>query len=287
MPKTQSIAWQGWRLQVPNDWNPVRIEGDHDKGSIILADLNEPRLALRWTRAGRRFDFARWPARVIAGELGASFVDKIRRLEPGEIPEGFQHASAFEDDDPPGRDIFLAHSIASGRLIELIHPIERVSKRLLADIVPTLRDTGADEATSWSIFDLRCTIPPGFGLDRHRLNAGDLTLTFGRKRRTLVIRQVAPASLALAREPLDRWLERHARLWRAHYGSKRRVFESLGTDETPLLRLSLPRRRRLFFARWLAPTRCILLRHDPRLDRILMLDGDDPGLLDEVMQSAI
>jgi hypothetical protein len=42
------FAWQGWRTELPRGWNPVRLEGSYDTGSAMIADLDRPRMLVRW-----------------------------------------------------------------------------------------------------------------------------------------------------------------------------------------------------------------------------------------------
>ena len=69
----------------------------------------------------------------------------------------------------------------------------------------------------WSIFDLSCVAPKGMKLSYHRLNAGDLGLTFGESRRLATIRQIALAEMALKRMPLGKWLDDQEQRRGKHY----------------------------------------------------------------------
>jgi len=53
-PQTQILAWQGWSLAVPATWNPVRVEGDADSGSMLLADLMATRIGVQWRHLSKK-----------------------------------------------------------------------------------------------------------------------------------------------------------------------------------------------------------------------------------------
>jgi hypothetical protein len=146
-------------------------------------------------------------------------------------------------------------------------------------------------------------VPGGYGLKSRSLAAGDLMLSFEKKRDVLAVRVICPARLALSRQPLERWMQMYARGWRATHrprGTKLGVVDAWAdsdnqtnradeTDQTrhpdPIQRLIVPRRRRLVFARWIAPRRVILSR--VVRDRILLADGSDEQIAGELLASLV
>jgi hypothetical protein len=74
-------------------------------------------------------------------------------------------------------------------------------------VLPSLETTPADRGTSWAMYDLSFVSPPGFSLVQRHLYMGDVALEFRKNRReSLLLRQVYPADLALARRDHSRWL---------------------------------------------------------------------------------
>src|SRR5689334_4490647 len=209
-----TFAWQGWQLKLPARWNPVKLEGDFAQGSVLIADMHRPQLGLRWRKLGqKRFD----AMRALRGEVGALAAARAREWGGEGEGDGWVKARLFLESEPPGRDVWVAHSRASGRAIEIVHPLRRRDRVMEDSILPSLADTRPDEACRWAIFDLSCIIPGGFSLARHRLNAGDLTLNFACKHQTLTIRQIALAKMALDRLPLEKWLHQQERAITRHY----------------------------------------------------------------------
>lgn len=277
------VAWQGWRLEVPDRWGPVRIEGDADAGYLLMADLHRPRLGLRWKSAGgKRFKADVTVTAAMRQEIGQLATEEARPASPE--TGSWQAPLLFEDQEPPGRDVWVAYSPTSGRVVELVYHAHRRDRVLQEKVLPTLVDSARDVAQEWSIFDLSCRTPAGMALAKHRLNAGDLSLTFGGKgRRSVTVRQIAMAKLALQRRPMERWIAEQA-AWRGNQ------FKLAGSPEKEpagleLVRQQVVRRRRFTWAWWLAKGYVVLARHDQERDRLVIVDATDEVLAREMMGS--
>lgn len=287
-PGTHRVAWQGWQLSVPESWNPVRIEGDDNAGSLLLSDLTSPKLALRWRRpAGRRFDSQAWARRALVEEVGQLAADEAVSVE--ERFPAWTVARLYSEPDPPGRDVFVAQSAASGRLLEVVYHAARRDRLLRDRLLPTLSEIGPDGARPWAIFELSCETTPGWRLHSQRLDAGDLRLVFARRRGVLTVRQVAVAELALKRLSLDRWLG-------AQQYESRRHYRPTGEPTPTTLRLrdgreivglmrTMNRRLRWSFQRWRPRQLVTLALHDPRRDRLLIGEGEDEAAVREALRS--
>src|SRR5438105_1427442 len=84
-------------------------------------------------------------------------------------------------------------------------------------ILPDVQDMDPDKAMPWAIFELSCIAPAGLRLAKQRLLAGDLSLSFADRTRSLVVRQIALAELALARMPLGKWLISQQQMEQKHF----------------------------------------------------------------------
>jgi hypothetical protein len=159
-------------------------------------------------------------------------------------------------------------------LLEIVYQTRVASHVLRDQILPGISDQPIDGEQHWSIFDLSCTVAPGWTLKSQRLNAGDLTLSFVRKNDVLIVRQLAPATLALSRQPLERWLDAQQQIWKKTYRLKGRI-EGIdgGIEDQQLVARAIPRRRRFFMARWIARERVTLAAHDTTRDRIVIVDA--------------
>jgi len=272
-------------MELPPRWNPLRLEGDFDHGSVLIADLHRPRLGIRWRRAtGKRFDAAAWAMQAMRDEVGKLAADEAKPLE---LPAGrFAASSIYLEPQPPGRDVWLAFSRASGRCIQIVHHASRRETILVGTILPTLEDLGGrDGPMPWAVFDLSCLAPAGMKLTGHRLNAGDLSLTFADKHRIVTIRQVALAELALKRKPLRQWLaDQESRRHKYHRPIAEPTELELSSDDgrrlTGLAR-TMVRRRRFFFLRAIWPELRTIALHDPQRDRIVIVQASDDALIHE------
>ena len=50
MENAVDFVWQGLRLEVPEDWNLGRVDGDFEKGYARLDDAEIVRLEIEWRR---------------------------------------------------------------------------------------------------------------------------------------------------------------------------------------------------------------------------------------------
>lgn len=204
----QTVCWQGWRLEVPNRWNPIKLEGTFEQGYMLLADLVRPRLAVRWSNARKATkDPERWAANAMVAEVGRLAADEA---QPYAMPgKGWRCSTLYIEPEPPGRDVWVGFSDTSGRAVEVIHHAHRRERVMPEIVLPTLVDEADRPERRWSVLDLSCMTPAWMTLEKPLLYAGDLGLRFiGPQRQTLIIRQVAPADVALKRMPLQHWLRK-------------------------------------------------------------------------------
>jgi hypothetical protein len=286
-PGTQLVAWQGWRLTVPESWNPVRLEGDHNEGSLLLSDLTTPKLALRWRQpGGKRFDEDRWAQRAMVDEVGQLAADEATSWPKS---ERWSVGRLYVEPDPPGRDVFVARSGVTGRLLQVVYHAARRDRVLSDRVVPGIADTPADAPQPWSVFELSCVVPAGWALRSHRLNAGDLRLGFARRRGTLAVRQIAVAELALKRLSLDRWLGTQQYESRRHYRPRGEpaptTLQLPDGRELAGLRRTMVRRWRWSY-QWWRPVQVLTIAvHDTKRDRLLIGEGDDEDAVRQVLAS--
>lgn len=282
-PQPALVAWHGWSLQVPPRWNPVKVEGDRQTGYMLLADLHRPRLGIRWRSVKGPVDVQRWAHEALRAEVGLLAASEAKDHPlPTDRWEG---SKLYIEPDPPGRDVWVARSRVSGRLVQVIHHAHRRERVLVEQILPSLSDQPIDQPVQWSIFDLCCRVPPLWTLSGYRLNAGDLTLRFRHRTRRfgllhlLTVRQIAPATLALHRRPLEEWLEVQQYAQRRFYRVRRESFEdtlSLSDGRTLHGRRALSIRRKRYFWLMSAPQQLTtLVMHDPLRDRLLLLQSTD------------
>jgi hypothetical protein len=266
-PRHKPLAWQGWTLSIPAYWNPLKLEGDFDCGSLLIGDLNGPRLALRWaTPHEKKFDPDAWSRRAIADEGGGA------DAKPRDIA-GWNGVREWSDSESPDRKVWVGFSSISRRVLQIVgrnsdHPA----------------DSSRDAALDWSVFDLSCRTPREWRLSEQRLNAGDLMLAFSRGRERMCIRQVALAHLALKRMPIARWLDKQAARHRQHYRAIGNA-EPISIASRDGLSTRLTRRRRFCWSRNVPPELTLLALHDQTRDRLVLLEAADATIAEEFCRS--
>ncbi|MBC7782481.1 MAG: hypothetical protein H7144_01470 [Burkholderiales bacterium] len=284
--KSQLLAWHGWQLRIPDSWNPVKVDGDWDQGMILLADLQQAKLGIRW-RMMKRGDSAKWAERAMRSEVGALAAAEAKDHA---MPDAaaWRVSRLYVEADPPGRDVWLGWSERSGRVMEIVHHVKERDTVLAAKVLPSLQEQLRDVPQAWSLFDISCRTPAGWTMQWYRLNAGDLSLSFRKKRSTMTLRQIGPASLALIRQPIDSWLAQQEKTVRKFYKLLRSVTDlALETAAEPVkVRQGILRRKRRFFwMRTLAKELTVLGLHDETRNRIVIVQGNEPTAMTELLTS--
>lgn len=281
--RVTAFSWQGWNLELPSRWNPIKLEGTYETGQVLIADMHRPQLGIRWsTVAKKRFDSEAWAERALRDEVGklASAKGKPLRMPAGD----WEGSTIFLEPEPPGRDVWVGYSPTSKRVIEIVHHVHRRDRVLTDAILPALSDSPEGKPRAWSIFDLSCIVPATYELTTHRLNAGDLTLTFADKRKLLIVRQIALAEMALKRMPIEKWLADQERATNRHYASSAPIEETTIATHSGIRRVST-RRLRFGFMRSLPKSLVTLTLHDRERDRLAILQGAEEADIRQVAES--
>jgi hypothetical protein len=276
------IAWQGWELHVPAAWNPVRLEGDWDSGQALLVDMERPRLGLRWQkpRRGKEFDAETAVKKAMRDEVGRLAADEARPFEMAD--EDWQASLLYVEPEPPGRDVWIGYSRRSGRMLQAVYHAKRRESTLAERVLSSVTDSDRDAETRWSVFELSCVAPAAMKLTDQKLMAGDLSLTFASKGKTLTVRQVAVAELALKRMSLEKWVGSQQRVDLKHYRPLGKVEEiaidATGREIRGVIRRSV-RRRRFCWVRGLVSEKVTCALHDEARDRLVIVEANEKEAL--------
>lgn len=248
----------------------------------MVGDSQAPLFRVAWHRPkGRSFDPPRWvrkrfrSRRSAAAPPDAPAAPGIDTLAWVRSPEAGRRAAG---------SVWCGFARAAGLILELVTggnvsaaPAAAISAR----VIPSLTVSQEGSPTRWAVFGTGFTTPTGFRPRDRRLALGDIALLFqapgGRR---LLVRQVYPAKLALARRQLARWLE----------GSpfrERRRYHPI--DTAAPWSIGLPGRtadgvRRHGWKRLPFPLGGVSARQsvaavvlDPELDRLLIAEYDAPA----------
>lgn len=205
--ETCTLAWAGWSLPLPAVWRPLRVTGGSQRGTIVIGDGIQALFQIKWMLAnGRPFDPHRWLARHVRGPVTASAAD----LCPFRA-EGFETLAWFPaGTGHHGGSLWYGYALDQNLLLEIslsgdmpVPTREHVQKNILSGL-----RAASGPTVTWAVFSAVFAVPADYRLVQHRLHLGDIALSFvAFSRQRLVLRQIYPATLALGRRSLARWLE--------------------------------------------------------------------------------
>ncbi len=205
---SEILAWAGWQVTVPEDWRPLRIEGEWSKGSMIVGSADEAVMQVRWVRPkDGGFDAKKWRRKRLASMPCAATEDGIG-------PEGFPVAvlaPEYRTADGGEGILWFGYSPTARMTVEIVaggKSSENTVRDVVKRVIPSLIVYGAGEATCWSVFGASFETPAGFIMTGKRLLLGDIAIEVSCARgRRLLVRQVYPCTLALARRKLPGWMD--------------------------------------------------------------------------------
>ena len=282
------LGWCGWLLPVPAELRPFKIDGDERRGMIGLADKDQPRLILKWTRArcSRRGREKLVRHQLLRG-LPRGKARALRgRIEP--VAQA-QLQPMFRLHDPDGGATrCVAYAAGSGRLIELLfgYGEGRRDDLVRRNSVIELGDQPAGEPGQWAFFDVSFVVPAGMSYAGSSLKVGDMRIGLvsgpnrAWHRASVGIRFIYPASLAMKRGSLQYWMDqllteqlREYRVPRARRQSEHR-FEPLETLHGDGLSCETCLRPVLRAIRWRTPIpRQNWIIHDQSHNRLIALQA--------------
>lgn len=177
---THRLGWQGWQINVPIAWNPVRCTGDGRSGALAVADLDAVRLELSWRHIRR------------ADRVDLERVDRSKRLAAVtwtptvRYPDTHCFAQARTGRDSSGTLQAMVVSRSSKRMLHVqLRPGS--DPPMTAGQLPLMIDDHSDRAdVPWSIFGMAFSVPAQFELKSCELTAGRLRFVFARRGRQLV-----------------------------------------------------------------------------------------------------
>ena len=220
VPESIALAWAGWQLKMPAAWQPLKLLGTPQKGSVIVGDSDCAIFSLHWER----------PEDMSVTEGDAWVAGRLKKLGvTGDAdPPAREHFSScgwargVEQEENKSTTYWYGYSSSSGLVIGVkvngFLPA-RLRERAVEEVLPTLRVTPTGQEMLWSMYDVSFRSPPDFVLRQKHLYSGDVALEFEKSRQdSLLLRQVYPADLALKRRSFERWMDKRPflehRKWR-------------------------------------------------------------------------
>ena len=284
------VAWAGWMLLVPWDWRPLRIEGEWQRGAMMLGDAEAPAVQIKWWRPEeKKFDAERWLKKRLKKVRAP-----VKQDEGAPHPKGFEHC-VWAPESKDGRAFWYGYASEAGLMLEAVlntNLHKRIQRRIIAKVLPTLRACGREEETRWSIYGASFTAPPEYSLAGRRLQLGDVTLALkAPKGRKLILRQVYPAQQALQRRSLENWMEmtlfKEYRKYKPDGDAKPWTIELNDREYKGVIKSGRKRIAWPFGFIMSRQTICCAI-NDPKLDRLMFVYHDDPTDAHEiVLQTAL
>lgn len=208
-PELSLLAWAGWQLEMPSDWQPLKLMGTADKGWMMLGDQSCAMFSVHWERTRRHDiqDGRQWVEQRL-GKLG---------LKPDSAPPAASHFTAcgwavgVQEEEGKLTTYWYGYSepaqLLLGVKVNGVLPAEFLDAILLI-VLPSLRTSGIGQPSVWAMHHVIFVAPAGFVLTQKHLFSGDVALEFkGPANQMLLLRQVYPGELALQRRSFERWLE--------------------------------------------------------------------------------
>ncbi|HAS81476.1 MAG TPA: hypothetical protein DCS43_02050 [Verrucomicrobia bacterium] len=282
------LAWAGWRLEMPEAWQPLKISGTSRKGQMIVGDTECAMFSIQWERTR--------PMTVAAGSDWVSGrLTKLGVLADANPPAKDHFtacgwATAVQTEEDKQTTHWFGYAEPAGLLLAVtVNGVlsSKLRTTLTGGVFPSLRTTAINAPGIWAMYDVSFEVPAGFELEHKHLYSGDLALNFTRGlRETLLLRQVYPGDLALGRRPFERWLQsspfkEHRRLrrrsvtitpWNHASGSLLNGVRRVGCK-----RLGMP-------LGWCAPRwSCAMAVQDSAKNRLLMVEHQSADRADETL----
>lgn len=270
------LAWAGWSARIAPRWRPVSIDGAVSRGRVMIGDGETAIAQVNWWRpSSRRFDAERWVQVRI----------KSNRAQPkngAPAPKGFV-AITWAAAKPRGRrgkrTLWYGYQAQANLAVEVvINAAAQDSATAVASLMlPSLAACGMDEPINWSVYGASFRSPPGWDVAGRQLLAGNIALLLVYKRLRMVLRQVYPGRLALARRPLEAWMRTHPFRERRRFHPDGDPLPWTGTlwgRETAGL-AEIGRKRLRWPAHGIRPIQCVRVGVvDAELDRLLLVEAE-------------
>jgi len=208
------FAWHGIQLTVPNEWNPGKIAGEHNNGSVRLDDAQTVRLELEWKDARGDDRVSQIVDRYIEG-LAKNAEKQKSRLQvqrTAECPDlslpRMQNVEYFVWEAQTTVHTLACYSPESDRLlfVRIMARDEEDISAVLSRVLNSLQDTPKEAAQPWALYDMVCTSPPDYLLENFELKSGHVRLKFQQSsNNVLQIDRLSLAQMILKSRTLEDW----------------------------------------------------------------------------------
>lgn len=217
------FGWQGFRVEVPADWELVGIPKDHDpdQGYLRLDDAAHPRLEIKWRAHPQRpFDIHKSLEEYLKG------VRKAYRSDKGELHVARnvtllspKHADVYAHREVmffSWRGQLHAYGVffKCGRCCRVVMAqilgkrSEEAFKALSAHVLQSFQCHPPGKTVLWTAYGLNVEVPRSFRLDKLQLLNGYILFSFQEGGRQLVVERYGLAEALLRGGSLETWFRR-------------------------------------------------------------------------------
>jgi hypothetical protein len=199
----QRFGWYGICFEAPARWQVGKMGPRY----LMLEDDDGPTLELKWGEVKGRFSHKKQLRRLAAlqekkiGEpvkecpIPTQWQEAVRRYEA----TGF----AWQGVGLGGLGVLLHCPVCrTATLIQFYRKGSSQSKQIPLRILNSFRDHRKDNLVTWSLYDIRATLPDDFNLRRYRFEAGEFELAFASKGQNLNLHRWGPAATLLSERDL-------------------------------------------------------------------------------------
>ncbi len=223
------LGWEGLIFQKPPDWEPSHIEGDHNRGYVVLDDGIKCRIQLRWDR--------------IEGEAD---IDKISKKQVKKIKNNIEFgdtevsAADYKAKTFQGKKLYLkgSHHDICYYILQCTYCMRVVMmgfygvsgeniRDISGKVIRSLSDHPQKGKTMWSVFGFCFSVPADMRLKSHRLHSGHLSLVFQFENDEIIYHRLSVANMHLKKKTMRNWLQEFIE---KKYGPAK-VEDIRGTDE--------------------------------------------------------
>ena len=203
----QFIAWQGFQVETPHDWNPSQLKGSAQDGYCRIDDALTPRLEVKWLRCRTEAPIGRIVDNYLAGlakdQKRKTLPFPVRRDTRLVVPD-VGEAECFEWRAASAAVNMAVLSRENRRLsvARVLFPGQDVDRPLAKRVLRSFRQHAPSEARPWSMYGLRFALPERYRLDRHSFTAGRSALCLISGRVCAEGVRLGMAAQALARKSL-------------------------------------------------------------------------------------
>jgi hypothetical protein len=177
------LIWQGWRVDLPADWNPAKLVGTARKGTVIVADLERQRLQVDW-RNIRRASAVNLDRLTLRRKQAPLDWHRLDVAGPGIVEARHAVGEAGETDA-----VLVTSKPARLMFVRIAPTAEGCPEPLAPRLLRSMGTAGGDDRLPWAVFGLTFSVPAGLPLTSYHFAVGRARLTFRRRRRAVSIRR--------------------------------------------------------------------------------------------------